>query len=782
MGGKSINSAAKTSSKKSAASAKAAVSKKSESVSKKIAPSSAAQKKSAEANARGKLEEKKSLGKNPQKSAAKKSGAQGVALRNSVASAKPASVKVAASKKSVALEKAAVSSSQKNSLLTKTSAKNAAPKNPAAASSASKKTSAQSANLKTAAPSANSAASQQSSNAKSNPQSALAKNPSPAKYDESQIQHLDALEHIRLRSGMYIGRLGDGSNQNDGIYVLLKEVIDNSIDEYIMGFGKRIDVALKDNHVKVRDYGRGIPLGKVVECVSEINTGAKYNDDVFQFSVGMNGVGTKAVNALSSYFRVVSVRDGDCAEAIFERGKLVKERKGHLKESQPNGTYFEFVPDEEIFGKYSYNMEFVEKRIWNYAYLNEGLSLRLNGKEFKSSNGLFDLLNNEIEGESLYPIGSCVGKQIKFAFTHTNGYGENHFSFVNGQYTADGGTHLNAFKEGFVKGINDFYQESFRAEDVREGMASAVLVKVKDPIFESQTKNKLGNTDVRQWIVGEVQAALIDWLHHNPQAASKIKEKIQTNEKLRTELSAVKTKAKEAAKKISIRIPKLKDCKFHVSDGEKGANSMIFITEGDSASGTMTHSRDSSYQAIFSLRGKPENMYGKKQSDIYKNDELYQLMMALGIENDVSNLKYAKIVIATDADNDGYHIRNLVMTFFLGYFEELVTSGRVFILETPLFRVRNKKENIYCYSEAERDAAQAKLGKSAETSRFKGLGEINPTEFSQFIQGETMHLTPVEISQLKAVPKLLGFYMGKNTPERREFIEKHLLSNAEIDT
>lgn len=792
MGGKSINSAAKTSSKKniaqsavskkSASSAKAAVSKKAESVSKKIAPSSAAQKKSAEANARVKLEEKKSLGKNPQKSAAKKSGAQGAALKNSAASAKPASAKVAASKKSAASEKAAVSSSQKNSLLTKTSAKSAAPKNPAAASSASKKTSAQSAVSKTAAPSANPAAFQQTSNAKSNSQSALAKNPSPAKYDESQIQHLDALEHIRLRSGMYIGRLGDGSNQNDGIYVLLKEVIDNSIDEYIMGFGKRIDVALKDNHVKVRDYGRGIPLGKVVECVSEINTGAKYNDDVFQFSVGMNGVGTKAVNALSSYFRVVSVRDGDCAEAIFERGKLVKERKGHLKESQPNGTYFEFVPDEEIFGKYSYNMEFVEKRIWNYAYLNEGLSLRLNGKEFKSSNGLFDLLNNEIEGESLYPIGSCVGKQIKFAFTHTNGYGENHFSFVNGQYTADGGTHLNAFKEGFVKGINDFYQESFRAEDVREGMASAVLVKVKDPIFESQTKNKLGNTDVRQWIVGEVQAALIDWLHHNPQAASKIKEKIQTNEKLRTELSAVKTKAKEAAKKISIRIPKLKDCKFHVSDGEKGANSMIFITEGDSASGTMTHSRDSSYQAIFSLRGKPENMYGKKQSDIYKNDELYQLMMALGIENDVSNLKYAKIVIATDADNDGYHIRNLVMTFFLGYFEELVTSGRVFILETPLFRVRNKKENIYCYSEAERDAAQAKLGKSAETSRFKGLGEINPTEFSQFIQGETMHLTPVEISQLKAVPKLLGFYMGKNTPERREFIEKHLLSNAEIDT
>ena len=603
----------------------------------------------------------------------------------------------------------------------------------------------------------------------------------PKNYDESQIKHLDALEHIRLRSGMYIGRLGDGSNQNDGIYVLLKEVIDNSIDEFIMGYGKKIDIAVKDNRVKVRDYGRGIPLGKVVDCVSEINTGAKYNDDVFQFSVGMNGVGTKAVNALSSYFRVVSVRDGECAEAIFEKGKLVKQRKGKLKEKQANGTFFEFVPDEEIFGKYSFNMEFVEKRIWNYAYLNEGLTLRLNGQEFKSDNGLFDLLNKEMEDTCLYPIGSYVGKQIRFAFTHTNGYGENHFSFVNGQYTADGGTHLNAFKEGFVKGINDFYQESFKAEDVREGMASAVLVKVKDPVFESQTKNKLGNTDIRQWIVEEVKAGLIDWLHHNPQAADKIKEKIQTNEKLRTELSAVKSKAKEAAKKISIRIPKLKDCKFHVDDGPKGENSMIFITEGDSASGTMTHSRDASYQAIFSLRGKPENMYGKKQSDIYKNDELYQLMMALGIENDVANLKYGKIVIATDADNDGYHIRNLVMTFFLGYFEELVTSGRVFILETPLFRVRNKKENIYCYSEDERDKAQAKLGKSAETSRFKGLGEINPTEFRQFIEPETMHLTPVEISQLKMVPKLLGFYMGKNTPERREFIEKHLLSNADID-
>lgn len=648
----------------------------------------------------------------------------------------------------------------------------------AASKSAAKKVQVKETKTKTAA-TKSSAAKTAASSTKAAPQAA--KPAAKKTYDESQIKHLDALEHIRLRSGMYIGRLGDGSNQNDGIYVLLKEVIDNSIDEFIMGYGKKIDVSVKDNHVKVRDYGRGIPLGKVVDCVSEINTGAKYNDDVFQFSVGMNGVGTKAVNALSSYFRVVSVRDQECCEAIFEKGKLVKERKGKLKEKTPNGTFFEFVPDVDIFGKYNYNLEFVEKRMWNYAYLNEGLTINFNGQAYHSENGLFDLLNKEIEDASLYPIGSYVGDHLRFAFTHTNGYGENHFSFVNGQYTTDGGTHLNAFKEGFVKGINDFYGTQYKAEDVREGMAAAILVKVKDPVFESQTKNKLGNTDVRAWIVPEVQSGLNDWLHKNPEAAKKIEEKIKANEKLRTELSAVKKEAKEAAKKISIRIPKLKDCKYHVQDGAKGENSMIFITEGDSATGTMTHSRDASFQAIFSLRGKPENMCGKKQSEIYKNDELYQLMMALGIETDVESLKYAKIVIATDADNDGYHIRNLVMTFFLGYFEELVTSGRVFILETPLFRVRNKKENVYCYSEDERDKAQAKLGRGAETTRFKGLGEINPSEFRQFINPETMHLTPVEISQLKMVPQLLNFYMGKNTPERRAFIEKHLLSNADID-
>ncbi len=598
-------------------------------------------------------------------------------------------------------------------------------------------------------------------------------------YTDEQVQHLDALEHIRKRSGMYIGRLGDGSNQNDGIYILLKEIIDNSVDEFIMGFGKRIDVTIDGKLVTVRDFGRGIPLGKVVECVSQINTGAKYNDDVFQFSVGMNGVGTKAVNALSSRFRVVSVRGGKCTDASFSRGKLVSQKSGTLKVTQPDGTYFEFEPDEEIFGKFSFNMEFVEKRLWNYAYLNSGLTIRFNGRDFVSENGLLDLLNGEIAGESMYPVGSYAGEHLQFAFTHTNVYGENYFSFVNGQYTSDGGTHLAAFREGFLKGVNDFFHASFKSEDVRDGIAAAVLAKVKDPVFESQTKNKLGNTDIRAWIVAETQGGLDDWLHKNPTSAQLMLEKIKANEKLRTELSAVKKEAKEAAKKISIKIPKLKDCRFHLDDGGKGEESMIFVTEGDSATGSMIGSRDPSFQAIFSLRGKPENMYGKKQSDIYKNEELYNLMMALGIEQDVSGLRYSKIVIATDADNDGFHIRNLVLTFFLGYFEELVTSGRVWILETPLFRARNKKNTIYCYSESERDKAVKKLGSGAEVTRFKGLGEISPHEFRQFIDPKTMHLTPVEVQALKNIPPLLAFYMGKNTPERRDFIVHHL--KEEID-
>ena len=597
-------------------------------------------------------------------------------------------------------------------------------------------------------------------------------------YDESKIKTLSSLEHIRLRTGMYIGRLGDGSNQNDGIYILLKEVVDNAIDEFIMGNGTQIEVEVKENTVKVRDYGRGIPLGKLVECVSVINTGAKYNDDVFQFSVGLNGVGTKAVNALSSHFRVVSVREGKLAEAIFERGNLISERNGTVKPGIKDGTFVEFTPDTEVFGPYSFNQEFIERRMWNYAYLNSGLSILYNGNEYVSENGLLDLLNSEIEGESLYSLGYYKGKQLEFSFSHSNAYGENYFSFVNGQYTSDGGTHLSAFKEGFLKGVNEFFRKNYKSEDVRDGMTAAVSVKVKDPVFESQTKNKLGNTEIRSWIVAETKSAVDDWLHRNNEAAKLLEQKIIANEKLRTELNTVKKEAKEAAKKISIRIPKLKDCKYHIEDGAKGENSMIFITEGDSATGSMVGSRDSMTQALFSLRGKPENMYGKKRAEIYKNAELYNLMMALGIEQDVSELRYSKIVIATDADNDGFHIRNLMLTFFLGFFEELITSGKVFILETPLFRVRNKKETRYCYSEQERDKAIQEIGASAEITRFKGLGEISSNEMGRFI-GEDIKLVPVEVSQLKAVPKLLEFYMGKNTPQRREFIVNNLLEEVD---
>ncbi|NLM01530.1 MAG: type IIA DNA topoisomerase subunit B, partial [Treponema sp.] len=472
-------------------------------------------------------------------------------------------------------------------------------------------------------------------------------------YDESKIKTLSSLEHIRLRTGMYIGRLGDGSNQNDGIYILVKEVIDNCVDEFIMGNGNRIDVEIKNDTVKVRDYGRGIPLGKLVECVSVINTGAKYNSDVFQFSVGLNGVGTKAVNALSEHFRVVSVREGSYAEAIFERGKLINEKKGTVKPETKDGTYVEFKPDKEVFSEYAFNMEFVDKRMWNYAYLNAGLTLTCNGHKYFSEEGLLDLLNSEIEGDSLYAVGYYKGKQLEFSFSHSNAYGENYFSFVNGQYTSDGGTHLSAFKEGFLKGVNEYFRKNYKSEDVRDGMTAAIAVKVQDPIFESQTKNKLGNTDVRSWILNETKSAIVNYLQRNVETAKILEQKIIANEKLRTELNIVKKEAKEAARKISLNIPKLKECKFHLQDGKKGEETMIFITEGDSATGPMTHSRDPLTQAIFSLRGKPENMFGKKQSDIYKNAELYNLMMALGIENDIEGLRYSKIIIATDADNDG---------------------------------------------------------------------------------------------------------------------------------
>jgi topoisomerase-4 subunit B len=595
-------------------------------------------------------------------------------------------------------------------------------------------------------------------------------------YDESKIKTLSSLEHIRLRTGMYIGRLGSGANPDDGIYILLKEVVDNAVDEFIMGYGKRITVAIRDGVIGIRDRGRGIPLGKVIDCVSVINTGAKYNDDVFQFSVGLNGVGTKAVNALSSRFKVVSYREGRFFEAVFERGVLKSQRDGSAPRAEGQGTYVEFTPDPEIFGEYAYNMEFVEKRMRHYAYLNSGLTLELNGQEFTSENGLLDLLKDETGDDVLYEAGYWRGDKIEFSFTHTNNYGEEYFSFVNGQYTSDGGTHLSAFREGFLKAVNEFFQASYKSEDVREGIAAAVAIKLKNPMFESQTKNKLGNGDIKPWILQEVKRGVDEYLRRNPAAAKRLQEKIASNEKLRTELNVVKKEAREAAKKIELKIPNLKDCKLHLGDGPDGERSTIFLTEGQSASGSMVSARDVMTQAIFSLRGKVENMYGMRRTAIYKNAELYNLMMALGIENDVEGLRYGRIVIATDADYDGFHIRILLLTFFLSFFEELVTQGRVSILETPIFRVRNKKETRYCYSTKERDEAAAALGASAEITRFKGLGEISPKEFGQFI-GEDIRLMSVDVQSLKTVPETLGFYMGKNTPERRDFIMANLVND-----
>ncbi|MFW5801632.1 MAG: toprim domain-containing protein [Spirochaeta sp.] len=590
-------------------------------------------------------------------------------------------------------------------------------------------------------------------------------------YDESAIKTLSSLEHIRLRPGMYIGRLGDGSNFNDGIYVLIKEVIDNSIDEYIMGHGSKIDIKIKEQTVEISDRGRGVPLGKVVECASVINTGGKYNDDVFQFSVGLNGVGIKAVNALSSSFLIRSCREGQFVEAEFARGSLIQERKGKTK--SPNGTTVVFTPDSEIFKAYDYNMEFLEQRLWNYAYLNVGLTLRFNGQSISSENGLRDLLAGEVGDEPLYPILHYRGERLEFAFTHTETYGESHFSFVNGQYTNDGGTHLSAFREGVLKGVNEFYKKAFSGVDVREGIAGAVAVRLKDPIFESQTKNKLGNTDIRAWIVQEVREAVIDLLHKNKDAASTVEHKVTHNERLRRELNTVKKQAKEKAKKIALKIPNLKDCKYHRGDRNEEENSTIFITEGQSASGSMVSSRDPYTQAIFSLRGKPQNMFARKRTEIYTNEELYNLMQALGIEDGLENLRFSRIVIATDADHDGFHIRNLLLTYFFSFFEELILDGRIFILETPLFRVRNKKHTRYCYSDAERDVAVRELS-SPEVTRFKGLGEISPSEFGQFI-GPDIRLVEVNIKSLSSVHHDIEFYMGKNTPIRRDFIMENLV-------
>ena len=595
------------------------------------------------------------------------------------------------------------------------------------------------------------------------------------KYDESAILSLDALSHIRLRSGMYIGRLGDGSHPDDGIYVMLKEVIDNAIDEFIMGNGKKVEISLneKTQNITIRDYGRGIPLGKVVECVSKINTGAKYNDDVFQFSVGLNGVGTKAVNALSSYFMVKSFREGQFAEASFAKGVLLDQSKGKSKE--PDGTLVSFTPDPEIFKKYKFQIDLILKRLWNYAYLNTGLTLHFNGETIFSKNGLLDLLNKEVDEDCLYEPLHYKGKSLEFAFLHSSSYGETYFSFVNGQYTQDGGTHLSAFKEGILKAVNEYAKKNFQGVDVREGIVGACLVKVKDPVFESQTKNKLSNNEIRASVVQEVKDGCLQLLYKHEDVAQKIIDRVLFNEKLRKELAAVKKDAKEKQKKISFKIPKLRDSKFHFNDDSKeGKRSVIFLTEGDSASASIVMTRDPLTQAVFSLRGKPLNVHGMKLEQLYKNEEMYNLMSALNIEDDLSGLRYSKVILATDADVDGMHIRNLLITFFLTYFESLVVNGHLHILETPLFKVRNKEKTIYCYNEEEKIAAEKELKKGVEVTRFKGLGEISPEEFGQFISKE-MRLVPVTIHHLSDIKPSLEFYMGKNTPARKAFIMKNLV-------
>lgn len=609
-------------------------------------------------------------------------------------------------------------------------------------------------------------------------------------YDEDSIIHLEGLEHIRLRPGMYIGSLGDGSNENDGIYILLKEGIDNAIDEFTHGHGKRIDIEIKDGRVKIRDYGRGIPLGKLEDCVSNVNTGAKYNNSVFKQSIGMNGVGIKATNALSSYFRAASVRDGKMAVVEYERGEKKSSNVGNAKPGVKNGTYLEFVPDTQLFGKYQFNMEMVEKRLWNYAYLNPGLLIHCNDKDYISENGLQDLLTHEMgeTNKSLYPMYTYQGENLQFVMTHTSSLDKVVYSFVNGQSTEDGGTHVTSFLDGFTKGINDYFKKDYDEKDVTGGILVALKIGLDNPMFTSQTKNKLGNVEVRGPIIKETQFAIDDWLRHNPDIAGALEDKIIRNQKARAEINNVTEKqVREAAKTVSLKIPKLKDCRYHLQDGKKGEDSMIFITEGDSATGSMVASRNVETQAIFSLRGKPENMYGRKKTALFDNEELKNLTFSLGVQKDIESLRYNKIVIATDADNDGFHIRNLVMTYLLLFFEELVLTGHVYILETPLFRVRNKSKTVYCYSEESRDREIKNLGSGVEVTRFKGLGEISPHEFGQFIhprkEGESedvgIHLTPVTIQHLKNVPEVLAFYMGKNTPERRDFIVHHLAE--EID-
>ncbi|MCA1808211.1 MAG: toprim domain-containing protein [Kiritimatiellia bacterium] len=597
-------------------------------------------------------------------------------------------------------------------------------------------------------------------------------------YDESKVKTLSSLEHIRLRTGMYIGRTGDGSQYEDGIYILVKEVVDNAVDEFIMGHGKKVDINVEGERVTVRDYGRGIPLGKVVECVSKINTGAKYNDDVFQFSVGLNGVGTKAVNALSSYFVVRSHREGRFVEARFERGRKTAETSGRDGAAE-DGTYIEFVPDPEIFKVFAFREELLQRRMRFYAYLNAGLILNFNGQPIAARDGLLDLIRHESQFEKVYDPLYFRDKSLELAFTHTNRFDEMFYSFVNGQFTTDGGTHLSAFREGLLKGINEYSRQRFTSDDIREGMVAAIAVRIKEPIFESQTKNKLGNTDIRAPLVAEVKEVTADLLHRNSRQAEKLIAKLEETRKLRNELQSVKKMARERSKTVAIRIPQLRDCKVHFNrKKQKGAESSIFLTEGQSAAGSLVSCRDPNIQAVFTLKGKPLNVCNLNRDALYKNTELYNLMCSLNIEETVDNLRFGRVILATDADVDGLHIRNLIITYFLRFFSRLIDEGRLYILETPLFRVRDKRQTIYCYSEREREDALRRIGRNAEITRFKGLGEISPGEFKAFI-GNDMRLTPVLTKGEDAVNEIISFYMGNNTQERREYIMTNLIVDRE---
>jgi len=614
-------------------------------------------------------------------------------------------------------------------------------------------------------------------------------------YTEDDIRSLDWKEHIRLRPGMYIGKLGDGSAPDDGIYVLMKEVIDNCIDEHTMGYGKHVDIVIEDKMVSIRDYGRGIPLGKVVDVVSKINTGAKYDSKAFQKSVGLNGVGTKAVNALSSYFKVTAYREGKEKTAEFERGFLIKEHK-EIKSTEENGTLVNFIADETIFRNYHFRNEFIDSQLWNYCYLNAGLVINFNNKRYVSKNGLLDLLQHKTNPDELrYPIIHLKGEDIEVALSHNNDYGEDIFSFVNGQYTTQGGTHQQAFRESYVKVVRDFFKKDYDASDIRTSIVAAVSVRVQEPVFESQTKTKLGSQYVfeggpsmKKFIEEFLAKELDNYLHRNPSVADALKKRIEQNEKERKELAGIKKLANERAKKANLHNKKLRDCRVHLNDEpptknkqefiSTQTNSTIFITEGDSASGSITKSRNVDTQAVFSLRGKPLNCFGLTKKVVYENEEFNLLQHALNIEDGLEGLRYNNVVIATDADVDGMHIRLLLMTFFLQFFPDLVKRGHVYILETPLFRVRNKQETIYCYDEAEKQNAVKKLGSKPEITRFKGLGEISPEEFGKFI-GRDIRLQPVILEQGDHIQHLLEYYMGKNTPQRQDFIIDNL--RVELD-